>query len=86
MYILLYFTKLYNIELYCCEFSKILTGNIPDKHITTWPLNSDQFSIYSDDSLDLLKSEEDLEPYKQHLSILQPKLDFEKDRQDNWIK
>ena len=59
-----------------CDFTDIWIGDITEKHITTCPVDTEHFSVYRDDTLDLLHSEDNLEVYKQHLATLHPNLEF----------
>ena len=58
-----------------CDLTDTWIGPIAKKHVDTCPVDHIDFSIYRDDSWDILRNgEADLQQYENHLDSLHPNL------------
>ena len=60
-----------------CDLTDIWLGDITQKHLDTYPLESLHFSIYRDDGLDfLMNGQQEKRILHDHLNSLHPNLDW----------
>ena len=61
-----------------CDLTDIWLGPVAKKHVETCPVETEGFTIYRDDGWELLiKGEQDLPQYLEHLEGLHPNIKWE---------
>ena len=62
---------------HACDFTDVWIGDVMEKHINTCPVETLDPSIYRDDMFDVLKQQEDLQQFKDHLESIHDNLTFD---------